>query len=253
MGDPNPFAFDGGPVGCLLIHGFTGAPAEMRMLGAYLHAQGMTVHGPLLPGHGTTPEEMAQCRWQDWAEHCLVAYRRLRAQCEAVFVGGLSMGALLSAYVASEVDGLAGLMLYSPALKASNWMLPLAAVAKYVMPMNRPPEGTDLTDPEAPGRLWHYPTRPTAAAAELYRLQRLVKRRLSAITVPSLVVYSTRDRSIHAQSGPRTFEGLGARAKELLVLHNSGHCLTVDSEREQVFARSYGFIVKHTGPGAGAA
>ena len=245
MGDPTPFELQGGPVGCLLIHGFTGSPAEMRLLGEYLHACGLTVSGPLLPGHGTTPEEMANCCWQDWARASLEAYRRLRARCETVFVGGLSMGALLSAYVASEVDDLAGLMLYSPALKAANWMLPLAGLAKYVMPMNRPPEGTDLTDPEAPARLWHYEVRPTAAAAEMYRLQRVVRRRLGDITTPALVVYSTADRSIHPQSAPRMFEGLGTSDKELLLLHNSGHCLTVDSEREQVFARSYGFIAKH--------
>lgn len=52
--DPAPFILTGGDDGILLIHGFTGSPAEMRPLGCYLHERGLTVSAPLLPDHGTT-------------------------------------------------------------------------------------------------------------------------------------------------------------------------------------------------------
>ena len=35
--DPAPFFLEGGPVGVLLVHGFTGSPPEMRLVGDYLH------------------------------------------------------------------------------------------------------------------------------------------------------------------------------------------------------------------------
>ena len=78
----------------LLIHGYTGAPPEVRLVGDYLHQRGYTVSGPLLPGHGTTAQEMNHRQWSDWAGHVEGALADLQARCETLFVGGLSMGAL---------------------------------------------------------------------------------------------------------------------------------------------------------------
>ena len=61
-----PFFIPGGPVGCVLVHGFTGSPKEMRMLGEYLHQQGHSVFGVRLAGHATTMEDMIRSRRQDW-------------------------------------------------------------------------------------------------------------------------------------------------------------------------------------------
>ena len=66
--DPRGFILPGGPLGVLLIHGFTGAPTEMRLLADDLHWRGMTVSAPLLPGHGTSVEEMNRSRWQEWTD-----------------------------------------------------------------------------------------------------------------------------------------------------------------------------------------
>jgi carboxylesterase len=62
-----PFFFQGNKIGCLLIHGFTGAPKEMRWLGEYLANQGYTVLGVRLAGHATRPEDMRRMNWEDWA------------------------------------------------------------------------------------------------------------------------------------------------------------------------------------------
>src|SRR5947207_15572 len=99
--DLNPFQFNRGqhPVGVLLIHGFTGSPPEVRPLGEYLAQQGLVVHGVRLPGHGTRPEDLLAVTWQDWAAHVREALDALHAECETVFVGGLSMGGLLTLYL----------------------------------------------------------------------------------------------------------------------------------------------------------
>ena len=249
MVEPLPFEFDGGAVGCLLIHGWTGAPPEMRLLGEYLHECGLTVRAPLLPGHGTSPADMARTHWQDWVAHAEKSLLDLREGCELVFVAGLSMGALVAVHLAASSGGVAGLILYSPALKVADPLLPLAPLAKYfIREMPAPPDDqTDLTDPQAPSRLWHYSVRPTAAAAELYKLQRVVRRELKSIGIPAIIFCSTLDKSIHPTSARRLYDGLSSADKELVMLHNSGHCLTVDSERDVVFARTYGFIAGHSG------
>lgn len=244
--DPSAFFLAGGPVGVLLLHGFTGAPPEMRLLGDDLHAHGYTVSAPLLPGHGATVEAMNRCRWIDWAEHAAQALDELRSQCEQVFVGGLSMGAVLTLYLTAHHHGLSGAMLYSPAVLVADWMLPLSAILKYIIPIRTKSGGRNLNDPQAHLHLWSYDEHPIAAAHEFWKLQRRVRRRLPQVVCPLLIIHSTGDSVIHPQSAQYTYERAGSQDKTLLTLHDSGHCLTVDSEWEWVAERTRAFIQSHT-------
>jgi len=90
------FAIDGGPAGCLLLHGFTGTPSEMRPLGQRLAARGYTVCAPLLPGHGTRVDELARTTWEEWFSAALESWSELGKQASERVVAGLSMGALLA-------------------------------------------------------------------------------------------------------------------------------------------------------------
>ena len=89
--------------GVLLIHGYTGTPAEMRLLGDHLHQEGYTVLGVLLPGHGTKPENLNETNWQDWYAAAEEGFKRLEESCSEVMVAGLSMGGLLAIKVAAEL------------------------------------------------------------------------------------------------------------------------------------------------------
>jgi carboxylesterase len=249
--DPSAFYLPGGPLGVLLIHGFTGAPPEMRLLGDYLHSRGMTVAAPLLPGHGTSVAEMNRSRWRDWTGCVEQALADLRGRCELVFVGGLSMGTLLTLYLAEQHADLPGAMLYSPALKVAERRLALAPLAKYVV--SSLPKGAnadqDLTDPGAAQHLWSYEENPVAAAAELLALRRQVQRRLAQVACPLLIVHSTRDPAIHPASAQAVYDGVSTPAadKTLLTLHNSGHVLLVDSEWQFVAGQTARFIYGHLG------
>src|SRR6266542_836760 len=115
------FAFEGGAVGCLLLHGFTGTPCEMRPLGERLAERGYTVRAPLLPGHGTRVEDLAPTTWEDWYASALASWQELGAETVARVVAGLSMGALLALHLAHarphEVSALAAL---APALELAG-------------------------------------------------------------------------------------------------------------------------------------
>lgn len=243
--DPSPFFLKGGPVGVLLIHGFTGSPPEMRLIGDYLHERGLTVYAPLLPGHGTTVEEMNRCRWTDWAQHVERALADLRAQCQHVFVGGLSMGSLLTLYLAARHPDLPGAVLYSPATIVADRLIYLTPLLKYFIPKRPKSPEKDLADPQADLRLWSYEENPVRAAHELLKLIYHVRRRLPRVTCPLLIFYGTRDKAIHPRSAYYTYERAGSTDKELVVLHNSGHCLTVDAEWEGVAEKTHAFIQAH--------
>src|SRR5579875_2112888 len=90
--DNEPFAADGGRVGVVVSHGFTGTPASMRPWAEHLAAAGYTVRLPLLPGHGATWRETNQTRWPQWYATVEAAFQELRERCETVFAVGLSMG-----------------------------------------------------------------------------------------------------------------------------------------------------------------
>ncbi|MHB1295892.1 MAG: alpha/beta hydrolase [Anaerolineae bacterium] len=245
--DPSPFALSGGATGCLLLHGLTGSPPEMLPLGRFLNARGVAVSAPLLAGHGTTPQALNRVHWQDWVADAQTALSALQAQCQMVFVAGLSMGTLVATYLASEHPEVAGLALFSPAIRLANPLLPLVPLLRHVIKQwpKEPDCDTDLIDPAALGRLWSYEVNPTHAVYEMLKLQRIVRRRLPHVIAPTIVFQATHDTTLHRTAGRLLIQRLGARDTELVMLQHSGHCLTVDSERESVFARTYGFMAAH--------
>lgn len=248
--DPSPFAFDGGPVGVLLIHGFTGAPAEMRLLGEFLASHGYTVLAPLLPGHGTEPADLNRVRWQDWTAAAAAAYADLARRTDQVFVGGLSMGGLLALYLGATTrpDKLRGLLLFAPGLLVMDRRLPLSIVARYVRPLLPHDDAapSDLADPEAEMRLWHYEAYPVGGASQLWLLQRAVRRQLGRVTAPILLMQGRRDASVRPDSPQVILAKVGSTDKEMVWLENSGHVLLVDAEREHVFATCLAWIQAHT-------
>ena len=52
--------------GVLLLHGMTDSPYSLRHFARLFHNQGLYVLNMRMPGHGTTPSELARVRWQDW-------------------------------------------------------------------------------------------------------------------------------------------------------------------------------------------
>jgi len=91
-----PFFMPGGNTGCVLVHGFTGTPKEMRLMGEYLSEQGLTVLGIRLPGHATDLPDMIRVKWKDWLAAVEDGINILSNCCENIFVAGLSMGGILS-------------------------------------------------------------------------------------------------------------------------------------------------------------
>jgi len=244
---PAPFLFPGGSTGCLLIHGFTGSPAEMRGMGAYLAERGLTACGPLLAGHGLTVNDLAETKWPDWYATVEEAYRGLSSRCDNVFIAGLSLGSLLAVHLATHLP-VAGVILMSPSTWLRDWrmlLIPLARrFVKYVPNEANDRRHSDLIDPDAHQRLWFYDQYSVEAAYQVQILQGIVRSELTQLQAPTLIVVSTQDRSIAISAGPDTYKRIAARDKKLLILRNSGHVITVDSERERVFEATYKWMME---------
>lgn len=244
---PSPFCLPGGPTGILLIHGFTGAPPEMRLVGDYFHAAGLTVSAPLLPGHGSTVADMNGCKWTDWAGHVEKSYRELKARCERVFVAGLSMGSLLALHLAAHQPNLPGVIAYSPAVWVADNLLPVANVAQHVIKSRPKRKEHDLADPDALAQLWCYDVNPVPAAAQLHALILQVRRLLPQLVPPLLIVYSEGDRAIHPTSAERTYALAGSKDKQIIKLAESGHVITVDRQWRFVADETLAWVRQHGG------
>lgn len=237
----DPFFWEGGPDGVLLFHGFTATPAEVRPLARALYGKGYTVAGPLLPGHGTQPEDLNRVTWRDWARAGEEAYRQLAARCRRVVIGGESLGGLLTLYLASEHPEVAALLCYAPAL-----VLPLKWPARLALYAAAPfiPYLAGARGPHtAASDLWQgYPVRPLKGVIQLRRLQAAVRGRLTRVTQPILVVQGRLDATIDIRSSQMVYDAVRSTRKELHWMEHSTHCVILDQEREPIFALTGCFL-----------
>ena len=238
-----PFLLPGGPHGVLLVHGFTGSPSEMRLLGRYLQQQGYTVLGIRLMGHGTTPEDLAHTNAADWFHSVLDGYELLRGSCGRISSAGLSMGALLAMLLGTvrELDSTISFSAPIFLREADNLSLlpPKPAAAGQYLPRLRKllpgiPADCNVC----------YNRMPLVSIHELLAVIEELKQALPKLRQPLLVVQSKRDHTVLAESGTYIYEHAGAVRKELFWLAESGHRVTIDSERELVFAKTAEFLAK---------
>jgi carboxylesterase len=233
-----PFLLPGGKRGVLLVHGFTGSPAQMRLLGDYLQARGYTVFGPRLCGHGTTVEEMAETGWRHWYSAVEDGYHILKALCDDVAVAGLSMGALLAFNLAAEYPVRKVASLSAPVFIADRRMplLPVYRMFRKYVPQKRRKVDVD------PIYDIYYELAPLSALDSLVKLISHVDALLPGVDTPALVIQSRNEHTVRSESAEHIYGRLGSRAKELVWLEKSGHLITLDMERDQVFAQVADFF-----------
>lgn len=237
------FYWPGGPIGILLLHGWTATTAEVRLLAQYLHDRGYTISCPLLAGHGTTVEEMNRCRWQDWAASVENAYQQLTQTCQKVVVGGESMGALLALYLASYHPEISAVLAYAAAIiTVPTWMkriLPLISLFKAYR--YRKPEPWTVVDDRWKG----YPVEPFPAAVQLFRLQAELMPRLPLIRQPILILHGRLDTSALPESAEALYRSVSSQVKELHWLERSHHCVLLDEEWEQAAHLTQQFLERN--------
>jgi carboxylesterase len=194
-----------------------------------LAARGIYCHGPALPGHNTTPDELAEVSFTDWLECARAEAGALRQGYERVFVVGMSMGGLLSLSLAAggDVDALA----VAGTPLAFRQPIPLLVPwVKHLLPFRTKPGGPDIRDPAARERHPCYGVMPLASVHELIRLQAHVNERLDRITVPIFVAHGAHDRTANPRDAQRIIDGVSASEHELHICEHSGHIVTVDRD-----------------------
>ncbi|KAB3539687.1 alpha/beta fold hydrolase [Alkaliphilus pronyensis] len=236
------FFLDGGNEGCLLIHGFTGSAAHMRPLGNYLHENGYTVNGILLKGHGTTVEDMEKCSYREWVESAFNGYNKLKQRCDKIYVMGLSMGGILSLYLAEKLPVEKVVSISAPIIlkdPLAKWTPILKHIKKYNKWSVDKIKNKEKNNPAI-----GYSIIPIKSVPELLKLIKITKNRLVDITCPLLVVQPMLDKHVKPVSADIIFNKTSSTYKEKLWLQNSPHACTLGPEKELLHRRILQFIKK---------
>jgi carboxylesterase len=250
------FALGEGRTGFLLIHGLGGTPIELKFVAKGLARQGFKVHCCQLAGHCGSAEDLVASSWQDWYASVEQAFDKLRAECDTVIVGGLSMGSVLALHLAAQRPGqVHGLALYAPTLWYDGWAMPwyrFMMHAGMASPLGRwivrnfyqfvETEPYGIKDPTIRAVVVAAMSSgdttqagilvtPGEAVIQLYRLVKEVKRELPSITAPAFIVQAREDDLSSLKNTEYLQRNLGGLV-DTLVLDDSYHIVTVDRQRD---------------------
>lgn len=243
MEGAEPFYYRAGSVGCLLVHGISGSPQQMQLMGESLASRGISALGVRLKGHGTRVEDMHGCTYEDWVQSAEEGLFRLKEDCMTVFSAGLSMGGVIALRLArlhpETVSGV--ITICSPymlrALKFKFVPLLKSIVKSF------PTGATSINDPHATEVNYDYHSVP--AVHQLMRLTAVVRSDLSHINQPVLIFGGSQDWVVDSRDPQLYYENLASQEKELVWLENSQHVATLDLDKEALFEQSAEFMLKH--------
>ncbi len=249
-----PFAFPGAGAdartGVLLVHGFTGTPFSMRPWGEHLASEGFTVRGPLLPGHGTRWQDANATTHEQWVQAVSSAFDELAAECDRVFVAGLSMGGTLSLRLAElRPADVAGLVLVNPSLLTQRLDAKLLPLLARLTP-SWAPIGNDIKKPGVTELA--YDKLPTRAMMNVRRLWSETRPDLHRITAPLLVFRSREDHVVEPASVQLLLAGVGSSDAAEVVLEDSYHVATLDNDAPKIFRESAQWIREHAAAARGS-
>ena len=230
-------------MGVLLLHGLSGSPAEMRLLGEFLSEQGFTVLAVRLPGHGTMPEDLERAKVGDWLAAAMDGYAILASDdsVKRIAVAGHSMGALLALKLAS-------MRRVSHVISVSAPFFIRKERGVDLLPPREKSKGMFLPkkQPRLPGIpvrcLAGYAVMPLLSVHELLDLTEAAREALPRVEAPLLVLQGEKDHTVKTESAQYIADHAASAAKRVVLLPRTGHRVLLGVEREKAFSEIVGFL-----------
>ena len=236
---PKPFTFEAGKRAVLLLHGFTGNSADVRMLGRYLEKKGYTSHAPHYKGHGVPPEELVHTGPEDWWKDVMEGYSFLKNKgYEEIAVAGLSLGGVFSLKLGYTVPVKGIIPMCAPMyIKSEDVMYQgvLDYAREYKKHERKSPEVIEE-------EMKAFQKTPMGTLKALQGLISDVREHVDMIYTPTFVVQARNDHMINPESANIIYNNVESNFKEIKWYEESGHVITLDKEREQLHEDIYMFL-----------
>lgn len=225
----------------LLIHGFTGNPAEMLLLGQYLHSKNFTVLGIRLAGHGTNVQDLLRTTKEDWLNSALDGFSILSGCCDKISVVGASMGGLLALNLAIIQKFYKIVTLAAPIFIDDSLCLELLPPREESQGLYAKQPPRELANvPPAVNQV--YRLMPFISVHELIDLIVETKKILLEVTAPILILHGKEDHTAKVDSANYIYENVSSTQKQIRLIDNMGHLLPLREGRETVFELTANFL-----------
>ncbi|MDQ0159560.1 alpha/beta hydrolase [Alkalibacillus salilacus] len=229
--EPKPFTFEAGPRAVLLLHGFTGHSADVRMLGRYLEKQGYTSHAPIYRGHGKPPEELAKTTAADWWEDVEAAYDHLKELgYEEIAVAGLSLGGVLSLKLAMNKPIKGVIPICTPIFFDNKDELSAGYRFKAKEYKQLEQKDKETIEQEVDELM----EQSTETFETLSRLIKSVEQDLDTIYTPTFVLQAGSDEMINQDSAQHIYDNVSCDQKDIKWYEGAPHVITLSDYKEQV-------------------
>ncbi|PFK29035.1 carboxylesterase [Bacillus cereus] len=239
LASPKPFTFEGGDRAVLLLHGFTGNSADVRMLGRFLEKRGYTCHAPIYKGHGVPPEQLVHTGPEDWWKDVMAAYQHLKDQgYEKIAAVGLSLGGVFSLKLSYTLPILGVVPMCAPMyIKSEEIMYQgiLAYAREYKKREQKSPE-------KIAEEMMEFKQTPMNTLKALQDLIRDVRNNIDMIYAPTFVVQARHDEMINTDSANIIYNGVESTLKEIKWYEDSTHVITLDKQRDELHEDVYNFL-----------
>ncbi len=237
---PKPFFFEHGPRAVLLLHGFTGTSADVRMLGRYLEKKNYTSYAPHYRGHGVPPEQLIQTNPDEWWEDVTAAYDTLKEKgYEEIAVVGLSLGGVFALKLSTERPVKGVVPMCAPMIMENPDRM-FEGVLHYAQKYKQY-EGTDEETIKSEMKAIEAAGMPSLPALKSY-IEHDVRHRLEDVYAPLFVVQARHDEVIDTRSASIIYEESPSTDKALKWYEQSTHIITLGKEKEQLHEDIYTFL-----------
>ncbi len=228
-------------VAFLLVHGFCAAPDELQTLGKFLNDRGIASFAVQLAGHGTTPDDLKKTTWKDWYKSIEDGFNHVKSwNPKHLFVAGISMGGALSILLTSVNDGIDGLVLIAPALKIDGMLPKLVPILKYFM-KDREIDVVKVQEQYDVKRT-KYEREPVSTFHELFKLQKQARKKMKNISIPTIIIQGTDDKTINPANGKIALDGISSTDKKLFMIEGGEHVISCHFTRADAYPHIENFI-----------
>jgi len=236
---PRPFTFREGSRAVLLLHGFTGHSADVRMLGRYLQKKGYTSHGPIYHGHGLSPEELIESSPDLWWKDVLEAYHYLQyLGYHEIAVAGLSIGGALGLRLAHLEDVKAIIPMCTPMFFDNKTQL-TAGFKVFATEYKQLEQKDEKTIKNEVG---HLIEKSYDIFQQVGKFITNTSEEIHKIDIPSFVVQAHDDHIINPESATYIYENIGSDNKDIKWYEDAGHAITLGKKRDQLHIDIYEFL-----------